>query len=416
MHIEDIQSRQILDSRGQPTLETTVRLDTGDVGVAKVPSGASTGSHEALELRDGGESYDGKSVMKAVANVTGPIAKAIHGMDVRQQESIDNAMIELDGTLNKSSLGANAILSVSMATMRAHSSLVKTPLWNVMRQALDFGETKPALPKPMMNIFNGGRHADNGLRVQEFLIEPQAADPIVAIEQGVRVYHALGKILSDRGLSTLLGDEGGFAAKVGSERAALELVLEAIQKAGYEPGTEVAMGLDCAASEYYDSATKRYMIGEEHGLSDTGILGLLEEWMKDFPIRSIEDPLAEDAWESWSMLNEKIGQKVMIIGDDLFVTSKDRLAEGVSRFAANAILIKPNQIGTLTEVAATIRAAHAAGYAYVVSHRSGETSDDTIVDLAVACGAPMLKAGAPARGERVAKWNRLLALAETFSA
>lgn len=416
MHIEDISSRQILDSRGQPTLETTVRLETGDVGVAMVPSGASTGSHEALELRDGESSYDGKSVMKAVGNVTGPILKALKGQDVRQQETIDRLMLDLDGTMNKSSLGANAILSVSLAAIRTHAALVKTPVWKVMHSALDFGEVQPKLPKPMMNIFNGGRHADNGLRVQEFLIEPQSEDMAEGIEQGVRVYHALGKLLADRGLSTLLGDEGGFAAKVGDERAVLELVHEAIEKAGYKPGEEIAMGLDCAASEYFDTATKRYMIGPDHGLADTGILGLLEEWMKEFPIVSIEDPLAEDAWESWSMLNEKIGSRVMLIGDDLFVTSKDRVTEGISRKAANAVLIKPNQIGTLTEVAGTIRLAHQAGLSYVVSHRSGETSDDTIVDLAVASGAVMLKAGAPARGERVAKWNRLLALAETFSA
>ena len=267
-----------------------------------------------------------------------------------------------------------------------------------------------------MNIFNGGRHADNGLRIQEFLIEPQSENIPEGIEHGVRVYHALGKLLKDRGLSTLLGDEGGFAAKLGDERAVLDIVMEAIQKAGYTPGVEIALGLDCAASEYFDAATRRYMIGPEHGLSDTGVLGLLEEWLKEFPLKTIEDPLAEDAWESWTMLTEKLGDRVTIIGDDLFVTSKDRLAQGIAQKAANAILIKPNQIGTLSEVADTVRAAHEARFSYIVSHRSGETSDDSIVDLAVACGSSMLKAGAPARGERVAKYNRLLALAESLSA
>lgn len=410
MNISEITSRQILDSRGNPTLETTVVLDTGDRGTAAVPSGASTGSHEAVELRDGsGGAYSGLAVMKAIQHVQGPIAKALHGVDVRDQKKIDATMIELDGTVNKSSLGANAILSVSLAVARAHAVLTKRPLWSVIRELYDADDQTPVTPRIMMNVINGGRHADNGLQFQEFLIEPKGASIPEMIERGVGIYHALGKILKDRGLSTLFGDEGGFAPKLRDERQALDLLLEAIERCGCTPGTDVELGLDCASSEFYDHATQTYHFGSDHGLSGQGIIDVIQDLTRTYPLRTIEDPLAEDDWQHWTQLTEKIGADRLIIGDDLFVTSNARLSMGIEKKAGNAILIKPNQVGSLSETLDTIQTAQAHHFPTIVSHRSGETGDTAIIDIAVGTNSPWVKIGAPARGERVAKYNRLLA-------
>jgi len=412
MTIEHIQSRQILDSRGQPTLETTVILDTGDIGRASVPSGASTGSHEAVELRDGaGGEYDGASVHQAIANVTGPIAKALRGVDIRLQQDIDDRLLALDGTLNKSKLGANAILSVSLATVRAHAAMRKSPVWKVIREILDSDQVLE-VPKPMMNIINGGRHATNGLAFQEFLILPQARTGAERVEQGVRVYHHLQKLLTERGHSTHVGDEGGFAPKLRDERQALEYIVEAVERSGYQPGKDIFLGLDCAASEFYDAATKRYRLAPDREVSSAEMIELLRELSTIFPLQTIEDPLAEDDWDGWISATKAL-TGLTLIGDDLFVTSRARLEEGIKRQAANAVLIKPNQVGTLSETLDTIRRAGKAHWPVIASHRSGETGDDTIVDLAWGVGARYLKAGAPARGERVAKYNRYLDISAT---
>lgn len=409
MRIAELQSRQILDSRGNPTLETTVILDTGDRGTASVPSGASTGSHEAVELRDGpGGAYTGLGVTTAVQHVTGKIAKAVLGADVRDQQAIDKTMIDLDGTMNKSSLGANAILSVSLATLRAHASLTKRPLWKVVQEIHDQEQSITPFPRVMMNVINGGRHADNGLKIQEFLIEPKGATVPEMIERGVIIYHQLGKILKDRGLSTLLGDEGGYAPKLRDEQQALDLMMEAIERAGFTPGTDVELGLDCAASEFYDSTLQRYMISTEKGVTTEGMIEYLQQLTRTYPLRTIEDPLAEDDWSGWTLVTEKVGLDRLIIGDDLFVTSKARLAQGIEKKAGNAILIKPNQIGTVSETLSTIRLAQEHQLPTIVSHRSGETADSSIIDIAIGSGSPWVKIGAPARGERVAKYNRLL--------
>lgn len=409
MNISSITSREILDSRGNPTLETTVTLDTGDTGMASVPSGASTGSHESVELRDGGASYDGLSVQKAVANVTGPIAKRLKGQDVREQKAIDQLMIDLDGTVNKSSLGANATLSVSLAVMRARAALLRTPVYALLAQEFETDPVKSiGQLRPMMNIINGGRHADNGMKVQECMIIPAGEDFAERLERGVRVYHALAKVLREKKLSTLLGDEGGFAPTLENDEQAFALIVTAIERCGLQPGTDVTLGIDLAASEFYDAITGRYTIGTQAGgLSSVGLIGLVEEWINKYPLQSIEDPLAEDDWKGWQDITAKLGERVQIVGDDLFVTHPDRLSRGIEAKAANAILIKPNQVGTLTETLETMFRARDASYATIVSHRSGETTDAFIADLAVGSGTPYIKAGAPARGERVAKYNRL---------
>ncbi len=415
MKITSLTSRQILDSRGHPTIETTVLVDIGVSGTAAVPSGASTGSHEAVELRDDNpRDYNGQSVHNAVSNVTGIIAKALTGTDVRDQRAIDRHMIELDGTMNKAKLGANAMLSVSLAVARAHAALDRQPLYRSLQESFGFPQIRPKkLPRPMMNVLNGGRHADNGLKVQEFMVIPDGATVATRVARGVDVYHALGKILHEQKLSTLLGDEGGYAPRLSSERAALDLLVKATKAAGYTMPKQVALGLDLAASEFYNAGTGRYDFGEtDGGLASVGMIGTVQEWLRHYPLLSIEDPLAEDDWEAWTDLTATVPVGTLLVGDDLFATNKSRLDRGIDAKAANAILIKVNQIGTLTETMDTILRAQEAGYAVIISHRSGETTDSFIADLAVAVGAPWLKAGAPARGERVAKYNRLLAIEE----
>lgn len=419
MDIQSITSRQILDSRGQPTLETTVNLDTGVSGSASVPSGASTGIHEALELRDGDQAHFlGQGVTKAMANVTGPIAKALKGQDVRQQQAIDAIMLELDGTVNKSNLGANSMLSVSLAVMRAKAAMLNQTLYTAIRETFELPEIDPKrLPRPMMNVINGGKHADDGLIIQEFMIVPDGQTVAERVERGSIVYHTLGKLLKARGLHTLVGDEGGFAPNLPNDVAALDLLVEAIRGAGYTAPTDIALAIDFASSTFYDAASERYQFGStKGGLKSTGMIGVLEEWLSTYPIISYEDPLAEDDWAGWADLTAKLGSQARIVGDDLFVTNQHRLTRGINERVANSILIKPNQIGTLTETMTTISTAQAAQYTVVVSHRSGETLDSFVSDLAVAVGAPFLKAGAPARGERVAKYNRLLAIEEELQA
>lgn len=417
MNIENITSRQILDSRGNPTLETTVWIDTGDYGMAQVPSGASTGSHEAVELRDGGKEYNGLSVERAIKNSTGSIAKAVKGMDVREQAAIDQAMIELDGTVNKSKLGANAMLGVSLAVTRANAALQKSPLYKTIR-ALDTARADDpfTLPDIMVNILNGGRHADNGLKTQEFMIVPHAEKMADRVRMAAEVYQGLKKVLKERGLSTMLGDEGGFAPKIPTDSVALDFLVAAIKSAGYQPGKDVSLALDMAASQWYDPTTGRYAFGDTAGgLSVVGLIGLLEEWLAKYPIISLEDPLAEDDWIGWHELTGKLSGRVKIIGDDLFVTHVDRLSRGIEEHSATGVIIKPNQVGTLTETLAAISKASSGGLIHIVSHRSGETDDAFISDLAVATNAAYCKAGATARGERVAKYNRLLAIADELA-
>lgn len=415
MTIEHIASRQILDSRGRPTLETTVFLDTGASGTAAVPAGASTGSHEAFELRDrDSKAYQGCGVSQAINHVTGPIAKALAGADVRDQRALDATLIELDGTVNKSKLGANALLSVSLASMRAAAALQKLPLYRAIQQTFDFPEPEAErLPRPMMNVVNGGKHADTGVKIQEYLIVPDGATVAERIERGVNAYHRLAGILKEKKRSTLLGDEGGYAPSLATDDEALGLLQTAIQQAGYEFPRDIGLSLDLAATEFFDSSSQRYQFGPTTGgLSVVGMIGLLDEWLKRYPLLSIEDPLAEDDWDGWAELTAKLGSRTMLIGDDLFVTDRHRLDRGMSSGCANAVLIKPNQIGTLTETIDTVRQAQDGNYTVIISHRSGETLDTFIADLAVAVGASFLKTGAPARGERVAKYNRLLQIEE----
>lgn len=419
MEIQTITSRQILDSRGRPTIETTVHLDTGDRGTASVPSGASTGSHEAIELRDrDARVYLGQGVLTAINNVTGPIAKSLKGLDIRDQRAIDRTMLELDGTVNKSALGANAILSVSLAAMRANASLQKQTLFRAIQQSYELPDIDPKrMPRPMMNIINGGKHADDGLAIQEFMIVPDGATMAERIERGSNVYHILGKILKEKKLSSLIGDEGGYAPRLPEDMAALELLVEAVAAAGYTMPTDMTLAIDFASQSFYDASSKRYQFGKtKGGLTAVGMVGVLEEWLQKFPMISYEDPLAEDDWEGWTDLTKKLNGKVIIVGDDLFVTNRSRLDRGVSAGAANAILIKPNQIGTLSETIETVVAAQEANYTTIISHRSGETADTFVADLAVAVAAPFIKAGAPARGERVAKYNRLLAIEQELTA
>lgn len=419
MTIEHITSRQILDSRGQPTLETTVHLDAGVSGTAAVPAGRSVGSHEAVELRDDDpKHYGGRGVLTAIDKVTGPIAKALQGQDVRDQRAVDRLMIDLDGTVNKSNLGGNAILSVSLAAARARAALLRQPLYRSLQESFELPEIDPEkLPRPMMNILNGGKHADTEVKVQEFLVIPQGQSPAEQIERGVAVYHALGAILRDKALTTTLGDEGGYAPRLKRDDQALTLVMDAIGRAELRAPDDVDLAIDVAASSFYDAASRRYAFGQtKSGLSAVGMIGLIEEWAKAYPLRSVEDPLAEDDWDNWTALTAKLGGRTMLVGDDLFVTNEARLSRGAETKAANTILLKPNQAGTLTETVETAFRAHDLGYTIIVSHRSGETVDPFIVDLAVALGAPFLKAGAPARGERVAKYNRLLTIADELAA
>ncbi|OLT55955.1 phosphopyruvate hydratase [Corynebacterium sp. CNJ-954] len=399
--IMQIIAREILDSRGNPTVEVEVGLDDGSVGRAAVPSGASTGVHEAHELRDGGDRYLGKGVLEAVKNVIGEIDEALAGIEADDQRLVDQAMIELDGTPNKSRLGANAILGVSMAVAKAAAESAGLQLFRYIG-----GPNGHVLPVPMMNILNGGAHADSGVDVQEFMIAPIGAETFSeALRIGAEVYHSLKKVLKDKGLSTGLGDEGGFAPSVDSTRAALDVIDEAISAAGYTLGTDVALALDVAASEFYEDGHYNFEGGKRTAEEMAKVYG---ELVEEYALVSIEDPLHEDDWEGWAKLTAEIGDKVQLVGDDLFVTNPERLRRGIDEDVANALLVKVNQIGTLTETFDAVALAHNSGYKSMMSHRSGETEDTTIADLAVALNCGQIKTGAPARSERVAKYNQLL--------
>ena len=408
--IELVYAREVLDSRGNPTVEVEVVLESGSVGRAIVPSGASTGAFEAVELRDGDKGrYIGKGVEKAVANVNEIIAPELEGMDAFDQPAVDALMIELDGTHNKGKLGANAILGVSMAVARAAAEELGLPLFQYIG-----GVNAKQLPVPMMNILNGGEHADNSVDVQEFMILPVGAKSFrEGLRMGAEVFHSLKKVLSERGLACGVGDEGGFAPNLGSNREALELIVEAIEKAGYKPGDDVKLGLDVAATEMYDKETKLYDLKHEgKKLTAEQMVDLYEEWVNNFPIVTIEDGLDEEDWDGWKVLTDRLGKKVQLVGDDLFVTNTERLERGIEAGVANSILIKVNQIGTITETLDAIEMAKRAGYTAVISHRSGETEDTTIADLAVAVNAGQIKTGAPSRTDRVAKYNQLLRIEE----
>ena len=403
--ILNIDAREIIDSRGNPTVEVDVLLDDGSFGRAAVPSGASTGVHEAHELRDGGERYQGKGVLNAVKNVIEDIDEELMGVEADDQRLIDQLMRDLDGTENKSKLGANAILGVSMAVARAAAESADLPLFRYVG-----GPNAHVLPVPMMNILNGGAHADSGVDVQEFMIAPIGAETFSeALRVGAEVYHTLKKVIKDKGLSTGLGDEGGFAPSVDSTKAALDLIVEAIEKAGFKVGEDVALALDVASSEFFKDG-KYHFEGGEHTAEE--MAKVYEDLIEEYPIVSIEDPLQEDDWEGYTALTAKIGDKVQLVGDDFFVTNPQRLAKGIEEKAANALLVKVNQIGTLTETFDAVELAHHNGYRSMMSHRSGETEDTTIADLAVALNCGQIKTGAPARSERVAKYNQLLRIEE----
>jgi len=405
--IADIVAREILDSRGNPTIEVDVVLDSGAIGRAAVPSGASTGAHEAVELRDGDASrYGGKGVRQAVANAEGPILDAIAGMDPTEQVRIDETMIDLDGTPNKGKLGANAILGVSLATAKAAALDLGMPLYRYVG-----GVFARTLPVPMMNIVNGGKHADNPIDLQEFMIQPiGAADIADAVRMGAEVFHALKKSLSAASLNTNVGDEGGFAPNLKSADEALGFIMRAIEKAGYKPGEDIALALDPAASEFYKDG-KYNLAGEGKVLESAGMVEYLADLAARYPIISIEDGLAEDDWDGWRLMTQRLGGKLQIVGDDLFVTNTERLRRGIAERSANAILIKVNQIGTLTETLEAVETAHRAGFHAVMSHRSGETEDATIADLAVATNCGQIKTGSLARSDRTAKYNQLIRIA-----
>jgi len=406
--IESVQAREILDSRGNPTLEVEVKLVDGAVGWAAVPSGASTGKYEAVELRDGDKArFNGRGVLKAVANVNKDIASAIIGMPAEDQAAIDHKLIELDGTANKSHLGANAILGTSLAVAHAAASHLAMPLYRYLG-----GVTSYTLPVPMLNILNGGKHAANSTDFQEFMVVPAGATSFRhALQIGTEVYHSLKQWLKDKGLDTNIGDEGGFAPSLPSNKPAIEAVLSAIEKAGYKPGKDCFIALDPAASEFYKDG--QYILAREGvSLSTKEMVNYYVNWASTYPIISIEDGMAEDDWEGWQLLTEKLGNSVNLVGDDLYVTNVNRLSQGIRLKASNSILIKPNQIGTLTETVATVKMAQQAGWTAIVSHRSGETEDTTIADLAVGLNTGLIKAGAPCRSERTAKYNRLLRIEE----
>jgi enolase len=406
--IIDVWAREILDSRGNPTIEVDVILEGGVMGRAAVPSGASTGEHEAIELRDGDRKrFLGKGVQKAVANVNDVIGPALYGLDATEQVSIDKKMIELDGTENKSKLGANAILGVSLACARAASEAVELPLYQYIG-----GPNAKILPVPCLNILNGGKHADNNVDLQEFMIIPNGAPSFrEAMRYAVETYHNLKAILKEANLSTALGDEGGFAPDLRSNEQALQLIVQGIEKAGYKPGEDICIGIDAAASSFYNEG--KYILkaeGKEKNASE--MVDFYESLLKKYPIIFIEDGLAEDDWDGWKLLTERIGEKIQLTGDDLFVTNRKRLKRGIELKVANSILIKPNQIGTLTETLDTVEMAKRAGYTCLLSHRSGETEDDILADIAVATNAGQIKSGAPARSERLCKYNRLMRIEE----
>jgi enolase len=399
--IDAILAREILDSRGNPTVEVEVVLEDGTAARAAVPSGASTGAFEAVELRDGGDRYLGKGVLKAVGFVMDEIAPAIEGLDAQDQREIDTAMLEVDGTPNKGRIGANAILGVSLAVARAAAESADLSFFRYIG-----GPTASTLPVPMMNILNGGAHADTNVDIQEFMIAPIGANSFSeALRAGAEIYHNLKSVLKKRSLATSIGDEGGFAPNLESNRAALDLIIEAIEKAGYKPGSEIALALDVAATEFF--ADGKYTF-EGKSKSASEMIAYYSELLASYPLVSIEDPLAEDDWDGWRSMTADLGGRVQLVGDDLFVTNPTRLARGIESKTANALLVKVNQIGTLTETLDAVSMAHRAGYATMMSHRSGETEDTTIADLAVGCESGQIKTGAPARSERVAKYNQLL--------
>jgi len=402
--IIDVKAREILDSRGNPTVEADVVLESGAMGRAAVPSGASTGEREAVELRDGDKQrYLGKGVLNAVAAVNGELREAVLGMEATDQRALDNKLIATDGTENKSRLGANALLAISMATARAAAADAKKPLYKYLAT-----DNNAVMPVPMMNIINGGSHADNSVDLQEFMIMPVGAANISeAIRYGAEVFHALKKVLNGRGLNTAVGDEGGFAPDLPSNEAAIDVILEAIKNAGYEPGKDIMLALDAASSEFYKDG--QYVLASENrSLSSAEFSDLLADWVERFPIISIEDGMDENDWDGWKLLTDKVGDKVQLVGDDLFVTNPKILQQGIDKGVANSILIKVNQIGTLSETLDAINLAKENGYTAVVSHRSGETEDTTIADLAVATNAGQIKTGSLSRSDRVAKYNQLL--------
>lgn len=404
--IKQIVAHEILDSRGNPTVEVFARTEKGE-GLAMVPSGASTGAHEAVELRDGDKArYGGKGVLKAVNNVNTVLAEAIVGMDSCDQEKIDKAMIELDGTANKGKLGANAILGVSMACARASANEKQVSLYKYLNPSATL------LPVPMMNIMNGGKHADSGLDIQEFMIVPVGADSFrEALRMGAEVFHVLKKLLEEGGHHTTVGDEGGYAPNLGSQEEAVEYILKAVKEAGYKPGEDIMLALDAAASEFFDKASGKYSVkvkGERKALSSDEMIDFWEQWVNDYPMISIEDGLDEDDWEGWVRLNERLGSRVQLVGDDFLVTNVERLKKAIEMKAGNSILIKMNQIGSLTETIDCIKMAQSAGWTSVVSHRSGETEDSTLADLAVAMETGQIKTGSLSRSDRIAKYNQLL--------
>jgi enolase len=411
--IVDVIARELLDSRGNPTIEVDVVLESGAMGRAAIPSGASTGEHEANELRDKDKNrYFGKGVQKAVSNVNDIITEHIIGLDATDQIGIDQLLIDLDGTTNKSKLGANAILGVSLAVAKAAAEALGLPLYQYLG-----GVNAKVLPVPMMNILNGGSHADNNVDLQEFMIVPAGASKFSeALRMGTEVFHHLKKVLNSKGYNTAVGDEGGFAPNLKSNEEAIEVILAAIKKSGYQAGKEIFLALDPASSEFYDKKKKRYILAsEKKELTAEKMVAYYEEWVKKYPIISIEDGMAEDDWDGWKIMTDKLGDKIQLVGDDLFVTNTNRLAKGIKKGITNSILIKVNQIGTLTETLDAIELAHKSGYTTVISHRSGETEDSTIADLAVATNAGQIKTGSASRSDRIAKYNQLLRIEEMLA-
>ncbi len=408
MKIQRVHAREVLDSRGLPTVEVEVTLKNGVIGRATVPSGASTGVHEAVELRDGGKRYLGKGVARAVSHVNDKIATRLRGKEARDQVAIDQIMIDMDGSPNKGKLGANAVLGVSLAVAHAQARTQNLSLYRYLGGAM-----AKTLPVPMLNVLNGGAHADNNVDVQEFMVVPYGLRSFAdALRSAAEIFQTLKKVLHDRGLSTSVGDEGGFAPRVKSNAEAIELLLEAITQAGYQAGRQVGLALDVASSEFYDDGGYVFKKSDGQKRSRDDMIKLYEDWVRQYPIVSIEDGFAEDDWEGWRMMTQALGKKIQLVGDDLFVTNKIRLKQGIDKGVANSILVKVNQIGSLSETLDTMKLAKEAGYTTVMSHRSGETEDVTIADLAVATNAGQIKTGAPCRGERTAKYNQLLRIEE----